>query len=127
MLQEKIQNDLRLAILNKDTAKRDLLRVVIGEFNRVGKVLTDEKVLDKIKTMKDNAILMNNQVEIQILDEYLPKLLSDEELSEVILKLTENITGMENMGQIMKVLRDKYTGQFDGGKASRMIRERLTK
>lgn len=126
MLQEKIQNDLKHAILNKDTDKRDLLRVIIGEMNRVGKILTDDAVLSIIKNMKDNAILMNNKIEIEILDQYLPKLLTLEELDTIVLNKVKDLKGMEHMGKIMKELRDVFPGQFDGAIAAKMIKQYLS-
>ena len=126
MLQEKIQNDLKHAILNKDTDKRDLLRVIIGEMNRVGKILTDDAVLSIIKNMKDNAILMNNKIEIEILDQYLPKLLILEELDTIVLNKVKDLKGMEHMGKIMKELRDVFPGQFDGAIAAKMIKQYLS-
>ena len=51
MLQEQISIDLRTAMKNKDENVKSLLRVVIGEFGRVGKELSDDQVVSIIKKM----------------------------------------------------------------------------
>ena len=71
-VQEKINIELTLAMLNKEVAKRDLLRVVIGEFNRVDKTVSDEKALSIIKKMVENAKEQGNTGEVTILEQYLP-------------------------------------------------------
>lgn len=123
MLQEKIEADLKTAIKNQSEEK-SLLRVIIGEFNRFGKTLSDDEATKIIKKMKENAIEMHNQSEINILDRYLPQMLSTEDLSIVIENLiTENgIVDIKGMGIIMSKLKQKYPNQYDGKLASDIIR-----
>lgn len=126
MLQEKIEADLKTAIKNQSEEK-SLLRVIIGEFNRFGKTLSDDEATKIIKKMKENAIEMHNQSEIDILDRYLPRMLSSEDLSIVIENLiTENgIVDIKGMGIIMGKLKQKYPNQYDGKLASDIIRKHL--
>ena len=55
-IQEHIVNDMKIAMREKRNDMRDLLRVVIGEFNREGKELSDERAIAIIKKMRDNAV-----------------------------------------------------------------------
>jgi uncharacterized protein YqeY len=126
MLQEKIEADLKTAIKNQSEEK-SLLRVIIGEFNRFGKTLSDDEATKIIKKMKENAIEMHNQSEIDILDRYLPQMLSTEDLSIAIENIiTENgIVDIKGMGIIMGKLKQKYPNQYDGKLASEIIRKHL--
>lgn len=65
--------------------------------------------------------------EKEILDSYLPKMLSDDELAAVIDKIvTENgFSTMKDMGNAMKVLKETYPNQYDGKSASTLIRAKL--
>ena len=54
-IQEKIKADVKTAMLAKETQTRDILRVVIGEFNRIGKEVSDTEATATIKKMVANA------------------------------------------------------------------------
>jgi uncharacterized protein YqeY len=128
-IQEKVNADLKTAMLQKDEAKKSLLRVVIGEFNRVDKVVDDAKATSILKKMLENAKEQNNAAEIAIINEYLPKELSKEELSAAIEAIinVNNYTTMKDMGKVMTALKDQYAGQYDGKLASELIKSLLTK
>ena len=49
MIQEKINADIRTAIMEKDTVKKDLLRVVLAEICRYNKNVSDEEAIKIIK------------------------------------------------------------------------------
>lgn len=126
-LQEKIQSDLKMAMLNKDVNKRDLIRVLIGEINRMGKDVSDEDVLKIIKKMTENASLMNNEIEINILSEYLPKMLTEQEIDVIISDyiLNNNINNIKQMGLVMKYLKDEYGSSIDGKIASLIFKNKI--
>ena len=126
-LQEKIQSDLKIAMMNKDVPKRDLIRVLIGEINRVGKDVSDDEVSKIVKKMTDNAIEMNNQIEVDILSDYLPKMLTDKEIEDVIDQFISdnNINSIKQMGLVMKHLKDEFGSSIDGKIASSLIKNKL--
>ena len=126
-LQEKIQSDLKMAMLNKDVNKRDLIRVLIGEINRMGKDVSDEDVLKIIKKMTENASLMNNEIEINILSEYLPKMLTEQEIDVIISDyiLNNDINNIKQMGLVMKYLKDEYGSSIDGKIASLIFKNKI--
>jgi uncharacterized protein YqeY len=106
-VQEKIKNDLKVAMKNGNKEEVNLLRVVIGEFNRIGKDLTDEQVLKVITKMAKNARDLNNMGEFAILDHYIPNTLSEENTKVLISDIikTNGYSGMKDMGNVMKQLR----------------------
>lgn len=124
MLQEQISLDLRTAMKNKDENTKSLLRVVIGEFSREGKELSDEQVIKIVKKMKENAVEMNNQIEIDILDKYIPQMISKDELYGAIFALVKlnNITDMKGMGKVMSELKTQYGTRYDGKVASEIFK-----
>ena len=123
MLQEKIKQDLKKAILNRDLGKKEILRVLLGELDRYGKVIDDNVTLTVIKKMHQNAKDMNENTEAVILNEYLPKMLNNDELYILIEDLIDK--GINNIGAIMKELKSNYNGLYDGKRASEIIKELL--
>lgn len=127
-IQEEIHVHLRNAILTSNGEVKSLLRVVIGEMNRQGKVLTNDQVISIIKKMIENAKIIGNQKEIAILETYLPQQLSEDELGGLISALIyANNYGVKDMGKIMTALKEKYAGRYDGKLASTLAKDLLTK
>lgn len=125
-LQQRIQNDMKTSMLNKDVERLSLLRVIRGEIDRVGKELYDEVVIRILHKMKENAEMMNNQDEIKILNEYLPSMLGEKQIETLIQGIiTKNgYNGMKDMGKVMSELK-VYGSQVDGKIASGIVRKLL--
>lgn len=66
--------------------------------------------------------------EKEILDGYLPKMLSEAELSSAIDEIvtTNGFSTMKDMGNAMKILKEKYPNQYDGKLASTLIKSKLS-
>jgi len=65
--------------------------------------------------------------EVGIIEEFLPKQLSEAEAAEAVIKAIAE-TGAESirdMGKVMGVLKGKYTGQMDFGSVGPMVKDRL--
>jgi uncharacterized protein YqeY len=62
--------------------------------------------------------------EIQILEEFLPKQLSAGDLEKTIVELKQQNAGA-NMGAIMKLLKERHAGQYDGKLASEIAKRVL--
>ena len=138
-IQEQINVDLKGAMLAKNEYKKSILRVLIGEFNRVGKVVDDAKAQSIIKKMVENATENGKLAastgtdhasvhEIAILGEYLPKQLTTDQLTMHISQLIEDkgYTSVKDMGKIMGDLKNQFGGQYDGRLASDLIKARFT-
>jgi len=127
-LQEKIKGDLKVAMKESNKEAKDIIRVVIGEFNRVGKEVSDQEATAIIKKMVANANEMNNTAEADFLSEYLPKQLSEHDLRNIIqgiLSSEHNISSMRDIGKIMGILQKEYAGMYDGKLASTIIKDKL--
>lgn len=143
MLFEKIKADRIQAMKDKDTLKRDLLGVLVGEASKDDKNPDDTKVIAVIRKFIKNAqelqvkaagasestVYINKAYqEITILESYIPKQLSAEAIKKAIeymITLGEVEKSPKAMGLVMKALGEKYPGQIDGKIASAIVREAL--
>ena len=66
--------------------------------------------------------------EKMVLDEYLPKMLSDEEINIIIGKIitATGAQSIKDMGKVMSALNKNYAGQYDGKTASGIIKSLLS-
>jgi len=65
--------------------------------------------------------------EIKIVEEFLPRQLSDDDVANAIQKIISSVgaTSIRDMGKVMASLKEKYTGQMDFGKAGASIKKIL--
>jgi len=65
--------------------------------------------------------------EIKIVEEFLPRQLSDDDVANAIQKIISSVgaTSIRDMGKVMASLKEKYTGQMDFGKAGTTIKKIL--
>ena len=65
--------------------------------------------------------------EIKIVEEFLPRQLSDDDVANAIQKVISLVgaTSIRDMGKVMASLKEKYTGQMDFGKAGATIKKIL--
>lgn len=111
-LKEKISVDYMSAFKAKNTVAKNLLSVIKGEIQTIEKntgveTLSDEevtKILNKtVKSLKEtNASFPSAQTaeELFIVESYLPKQMSKDEITQKIVELKAN--GVTNIGAIMK-------------------------
>ena len=148
MLEEKIFNDYKEAMKNKDTAKSSTLSFLRAEVINVAiekkkKALDDNEVITVIKKQikqrqdsieqfkKGNRqdLADKETKELEILKSYLPPELPLEELKKIIeeaVALT-SAQDMKDMGKVMKEITAKITGRADSKLVSDLVRERLSK
>lgn len=109
-LREKISADYMTAFKEKNVVAKNLLSVVKGEIQTVekntGSELSDEdviKILQKsAKSLKEmvSSGSESAQSELEIIESYLPKQMSKEEITQKVSELISS--GVTNMGGIMK-------------------------
>ena len=142
---EKIKNDIVSALKEKDTLKLQTLRGIKGEVDleHINKKveINDDLVITVIsrgiKTRKESIVefekgnredlITKTQSEIDLLQTYLPKQLSDEEVNKVLDDAFNKVnpTSAKDMGLIMREVTPLLKGKADMGKVSAMIKERL--
>lgn len=133
-MKTKIELTIQTAMKNRETVKRNILRVLIGEIERAeqtsaGKVaLTDGEIQSIVKKMVMNIKeTSNDEMEIKILSEYLPKMLSDGELKSAVDTFIglSGINTKRGMGIIMQHFKDTYPNRYDGKQLSLLLQSKL--
>ena len=129
-IQEQIKQDLARAMKEKDTELKNTLRIVMGEFGRgASKEVSDAeavKVLQKlVKSERESLAHAKNEGEsryIEILESYLPKMATDEEIRQWI---AENIdfSQYKNKMQAMKDIMGHFGAAVDGGRVKQILEE----
>lgn len=137
-LLERIDADLKKAMLEKDHVTRDTLRMIKSE------LLTLENpdelaVLSRaVKSRRDSIqsyleggrqdLADKEQAEIEVIERYLPKQLSETEAREAITAIIDELglSSPKELGQVMKALKARHPGQVDGKVASSLARELLS-
>ena len=124
MIQEKINADIRTAIMEKDTVKKDLLRVVLAEICRYNKNVSDEEAIKIIKKCIENAKLCNTLNEIPILQSYLPVEKIDDEIIGMLVPVYAGWgIDINNIGELMKVAKEVLGKDFDGKRVSAILKK----
>lgn len=144
-LKERIDRDLRKAILARDEVARDTLRMVKSEFTRreieLGGELPDDeavKVLQRAVKSRNESIEQYEQGgradsadrerrEVQIIEQYLPRTLDEGETRAAVSGLVSELglSGKRDMGRLMKELRARHGVELDMKLASRIAGELL--
>lgn len=128
-LQQRIIEDLKSAMKSKNQEKKSLLRVLIGEMNRQGKELSDEKVMKIIKKMKDNATQFSNEKEVVILESYLPDMMDEKDIENLVDNIIKEngFDSMKHIGKIMKEIKSRPdSATIDASVASKKAKEILS-
>ncbi|MEV7614791.1 GatB/YqeY domain-containing protein [Streptomyces sp. NPDC089799] len=149
-LKAKLQDDLTTAIKARDELRSSTLRLTLSAITKeevAGKTareLSDEEVLKVIakeaKKRREAAEAFaqggrTEQSEREIaeggvLDEYLPKQLTDDELHEIVAQAVEEAKaagaeGPRAMGAVMKIVNPKVAGLAEGGRVAAVVKQLL--
>lgn len=145
MLKEKLLEDLKTAMKEKNVNRKNTVQMVRASILQVEKdkkiELNDDQILEVIakEFKKRNDSLADyeksgredliNQIkeEIAVLEEYLPKKLSEEELTEKIKVIISNVgaTSMKDMGKIMKQAKEELGVTADGKMINEIVKKLL--
>lgn len=142
MLLDQIQQDLNVALKNRDRVKVDTLRFLLGAaFNlqiEKGKdyVLTDNDFLNviskQVKTHKESIemftqgkrqdLVNRETAELKILQNYLPAQLSESEIRSLISEIRKNNPSAD-FGILIRLAMTELKGQADGALVARILKE----
>jgi Uncharacterized conserved protein len=148
-LQIKIEAKLSEALKAKDKKTYSTLRLVVAAMKdtMIAKKIKDKKTLpdndligllkkmvkqrndscDAYKKAGRNELLENEISEIKIINEFLPKQLSEEETKKICIDTIKTVgaSSIKDMGKVMGVLKKKYSDVLDFSKVSQIIKENL--
>jgi uncharacterized protein YqeY len=145
-LEEKINADIKSAMLAKEKEKLEALRAVksailLGKTEKAGAPLDDStelKILQRlVKQRKESAEIYVTQnrtdlaevenFQAQIIESYLPAQLSEEELRNKIQEIISQLgaTNAKDMGKVMSEASKQFAGKADGKAISSIVKALL--
>lgn len=149
MLEQKIEQDLKTALLQGDHIRVSVLRGLKSAllYEKVAKGkrdtgLTDEEIVvvlsKEAKKRQESADLYvqgnskeraeTELAEKAIIEEYLPTQLSEEELTTIVEQTIKELkaTDIKSMGGVIGAVKKKTAGAADGAVIARLVKERLS-
>ena len=150
-LQNKINTKLNEALKNKDKKTYSTLRLVVAAIKDmlIAKKLKDKQTLpdnDLISLLKKmvkqrndsceaykkggrNELVENEMSEIKIINEFLPKQLSEEETKKICEDLISKLgaSSIKDMGKVMGELKKQHSDEIDFSKAGALLKQLLNK
>ena len=144
-LAQSIKAAMKAAMKARDKERLSTIRLIMAEFKRIEvdeRIEVDDAralvVLDKmVKQRRDSAeqytsagreeLAAQENFEIDVIQEYLPAQLSEDELGSMIdaAIAAADATGMQAMGAVMAQLKPKLQGRADIGAVSQLVKARL--
>ena len=149
-LEKKIEETLNLSLKNKDKDTYPTLRLIISAIKdvkiaqklKVGN-LKDPDIISILKKMlkqrndscaaykKANRsdLLKNEMKEIEVINQFLPKQLGEEETKNICIQTAKqvNASSMKDMGKVMGILKSNHGDVLDFSKVSSILKELLSK
>ena len=151
-LRDKLETDYKNALKSKDKNKISTYRLILSGIkdldisNRSGpdKKETDENDIKKLlkkmikqrtesievyKKSNRNDLLEIEQGEVNVLSEYLPKQLGEEETRKLCSEIMEKsgASSIKDMGKVMGELKKNHSDDIDFSKAGSILKELLNK
>lgn len=146
MLEERINNDLKEALKAKDELRASCLRMLKTQLKNKSvekmRPLTDEEAIAVISSMvkkgkeaieefkKGNRedLAAKEELEIKILQQYLPEMATEEEIERVVREVIDELgaKGPKDMGKVMKGAMAKLGGRADGKIVSEVAKRSLS-
>ncbi len=129
-LLDLINADLKKAMLARDEVTRDTLRMVKSELLMLENPDVLAVLSRAVKTRRDSIksyveggrqdLADKEQAEIEVIERYLPKQLSEDETREAVAGIIEelDLSSKKDLGKVMKEVKARYPGQVDGRLAS---------
>jgi uncharacterized protein len=149
-LRNKIDEDYKQSIKNKNQQKIDTLRLMRSAIkdkdissrtseNKEG--INDTEILslllnlikqrkdsiEQFKKAKRDDLIKNEQNEIEVIKDYLPKQKSEEEIKKIIDEIIKNsnLKSIKDMGKLMSIIRNDYAGEVDMGLVGKIAKSKL--
>jgi len=145
-LKSLIKTQVTISMKDGDKFRTTVLRMILAE---IQKIEIDEKsdlnelqitsILEKMIKQRNDAIAQFEQAkrqelankekqEIEIIREFLPEQMSDNEISELVSKIISEVGAqdMKDMGKVMGSLKPLIAGKADAGVVSQLVKKALS-
>jgi uncharacterized protein len=142
---ERLEEDLKEAMLAREGDRRDALRLIISSLRSAEKdlqrPLSDDEELQVLQRERKRRLeaadafrgggreeqAQKEEAELAVLEEFMPAPLSEDELEQIVDDaIAENgATSLRDMGRVMADVMPQIAGRADGSAVSQLVREKL--
>lgn len=142
MTLEKLQKDMIAAMKARDKERKDSISSLVSAVKKVGidngcrdnipEDIVDSVILKEIKSVKEQIdtcpadrtdLLEQYKARYDVFNEYAPKLLSEDEVRDIITTKFADVIATKNKGQIMKTVMAELKGKADGKVINQVVAE----
>lgn len=148
-IKSKLEQELKTALKSRDAARLAATREIMGamsyaELNKSGEQASlseseETQVVSKLRKRHLESIeafekgnrpelAAKERAELKVIEEYLPAMMSGEEIAQMVREAVTELgaQSLKDMGKVMALLKDKYTGRADGKAVSEEVKRRLS-
>ena len=149
-LRNKIDEDYKQSIKNKDQQRIDTLRLIRSAIkdkdissrtseNKEG--INDSEILslllnlikqrndsiEQFQKAKRDDLIKNEKSEIEVIKDYLPQQKTQEETEKIIYEIisSNNLESIKDMGKLMSIIKNDYAGEVDMGLVGKIAKSKL--
>ena len=142
MTLEVLQKDMIAAMKARDKERKDSISSLVSAVKKVGidngcrdnipEDIVDSVILKEIKSVKEQIdtcpadrtdLLEQYKARYDVFNEYAPKLLSEDEVRELLTTKFADVIATKNKGQIMKTVMAELKGKADGKVINQVVAE----
>ncbi len=145
MIKEEIQKRILVSLKEKKETEQKVLRFILSEikYSEINKQkdLTDEEVIGllqkEVKKRNESIdmfqkggrqeLVVDEQKQIKIIEEYLPKQMSNEELSKIVDEIIAKTEDKSNMGKLIGMVILRVKGKADGNRVASLVKAKMNK
>ena len=142
---KRLETELQDARRAREDARRDALSLILSSLRSAEKdlqrELSDEEELQVLQRERKKRVeaaeafrtagreeqAAAEDAELDVLEEFMPTPLSEEELEEIVDDAIAEVgaTSLRDLGRVMKDVMPQVSGRADGGAVSQLVREKL--
>lgn len=142
MTLEVLQKDMIAAMKARDKERKNSISSLVSAVKKVGidngcrdnipEDIVDSVILKEIKSVKEQIdtcpadrtdLLEQYKARYDVFNEYAPKLLSEDEVREILTTKFADVIATKNKGQIMKTVMAELKGKADGKVINQVVAE----
>jgi len=143
-LKQQLEQEMKDAMKAKDSFKLNVIRFLLAQIKNkeidLRKPLNNDEIYKIIQTLvkqrKESIVfsekagradlVAKEKAELSLLESYLPKALSDEEIIAIIKDVIKELNATQkDFGKVMKTLMPKIAGRADGAKVNELVKKLL--
>jgi uncharacterized protein YqeY len=141
----RLEDEVKQAMLARDTRRRDALRLIVASLKSAEKELrrplSDDEELQVLQRERKKRVEAAEafrsagreeqagaeEAELRVLQEFMPEPLTEDELEQIVDDaIAENgATNLRDMGRVMADVMPQVAGRADGSAVSQLVREKL--